>query len=272
MSVRNTFLEIDPEVLAESNRRLDQVESDEDATILFAIESGSRAWGFPSPDSDYDVRFVYARTRDWYLSIIPGRDVIELPIEGVYDINGWDLKKALQLLCKPNPVLLEWMESPIVYREVPWFMGRLRELADLTLHHQAGTHHYLHLAKGQYQRFIDGQDEVALKKYFYSLRPALALNWLRSNGPERVPMSVPELLAGIELADEVRDFIFDLMERKKTTKELGKGPRIPTLDRYIEGEIDKASSALPKKAIPKDRIFEAANRLFRDVLNVKIGA
>ena len=259
---------MDTEILDEICRRLDLVESEQDVTILFAIESGSRAWGFPSPDSDYDVRFVYARPLDWYLTIVPGRDVIELPIEGVYDINGWDLKKALQLLSKPNPVLLEWMESPIVYRETPWFMSRLRALADLTLHHQAGSHHYLHLAKGQYQRFIEGQEEVALKKYFYSLRPALALHWLRSNKTDRVPMSLPELLEGIELPADVHQFIAELVERKKVAKELGKGPRIPTLDRYIEGEIATARASLPKKTAPKNEIFAEANRLYRDTVKV----
>src|SRR4030095_590913 len=102
---------------AESIRhKLADIERAEDVRILFAVESGSRAWGFPSPDSDYDVRFLYVHKADWYLSIDPRRDVIELPIEGEFDINGWDLRKALQLLIKSNPVLLEWLRSPVLYR------------------------------------------------------------------------------------------------------------------------------------------------------------
>jgi len=92
---------------------LGRIEREEGVRILFAVESGSRAWGFPSPDSDYDARFVYARPADWYLSLAPGRDVVELPIDGDYDTNGWDIRKALNLLLKPNPVLLEWLSSPI---------------------------------------------------------------------------------------------------------------------------------------------------------------
>jgi len=94
---------------------LRNLEVREDVRILFAVESGSRAWGFASPDSDFDVRFVYARRQDWYLSLLPGRDVIELPLIGDDDINGWDIRKALNLALKPNPVLLEWLSSPIQY-------------------------------------------------------------------------------------------------------------------------------------------------------------
>ena len=106
---------VSPEMQETILVELKTLEAKECVQILFAIESGSRAWGFPSPDSDYDVRFVYARPADWYLSITPGRDVIELPIEELLDINGWDIRKALGLLLKPNPVLLEWLSSPLRY-------------------------------------------------------------------------------------------------------------------------------------------------------------
>ena len=95
--------------------QLKEIEAEEDVRILFAIESGSRAWGFPSPDSDFDVRFVYAHSEDWYLSVYPGRDVIEKPLVDDWDVNGWDIRKAIGLLMKPNPVLLEWMSSPVNY-------------------------------------------------------------------------------------------------------------------------------------------------------------
>jgi predicted nucleotidyltransferase len=121
---------------------LRRIERRERVRILLAVESGSRAWGFASPDSDYDVRFVYARPLDWYLSLQQPRDVIELPIDDLLDVNGWDIQKALRLACKPNPVLLEWLQSPIVYRRqagwlranpglVPMDMARLRAGVDL---------------------------------------------------------------------------------------------------------------------------------------------
>ena len=109
--------------------------------ILFAFESGSRAWGFPSPDSDYDARFVYARSLDWYLSIAPGRDVIELPIEGDLDINGWDIQKALGLLLKPNPVLLEWLSSPVRYHWNEKVRDQLISFSNVIAHNRTCLHH-----------------------------------------------------------------------------------------------------------------------------------
>ncbi len=257
---------IDPEVWAAIDARLDTVERDHEVRILLAVESGSRAWGFPSPDSDYDVRFLYVHSLEWYLSIERRRDVIELPIEGDLDINGWDMTKALALLCKPNPTLLEWIESPIVYRHTPWVLDRLRRLADRSLHRHATSYHYLHLAEGQYRRFIADREAVGLKKYFYSLRPALALLWLRRNEGGRVPMSLSELLAGVELPAEVETFIDDLVARKRGTKELGTGPRIAALDRFIESEIDAArrlKTATRKR--PKELIADA-DALFREIV------
>ena len=101
------------------NQALDHVEADDDVAILLAVESASRAWGFPSSDSDYDVRFVYVRPPDWYLSIDleARRDVIEYPLKDNIDLSGWDLRKALRLFRKSNPPLLEWLQCPIVYRE-----------------------------------------------------------------------------------------------------------------------------------------------------------
>lgn len=112
---------IAPAMRARIAAELARVEREQEVRILYAIESGSRAWGFASPDSDYDVRFIYARPRDWYLSIEARRDVIELPIAGDLDVNGWDVKKALTLLCKPNPVSstlspISPRPSPIVTR------------------------------------------------------------------------------------------------------------------------------------------------------------
>ena len=255
-----------PEILAEIAARLDRIEREHEVRILLAVESGSRAWGFPSPDSDYDVRFLYAHSLEWYLSIDRGRDVIELPIEDDLDINGWDMTKALKLLVKPNPVLLEWMESPIVYRQTPWVLGRLRQLADRSLHRHSGAYHYLHLAEGQYRRFIADKKSVGLKKYFYSLRPALALSWMRRNPHGRVPMDMAALLAGAEVPADVRAFIDELVERKRVTKELGGGPRIEALDRYIESEIAEARTIRRPKAKRPAELIAGANALLRDIV------
>ena len=246
--------------------RLDGIVRDHDVRILFAIESGSRAWGFPSPDSDYDVRFVYVHRPDWYLSIDARRDVIELPIEGDLDINGWDLKKALQLLIKPNPVLLEWLRSPIVYRAEKAAMTRLVALAEATAHLRPSLHHYLHLGESQYRRFIAGKQAVALKKYFYSLRPVLALRWLRKFPDTPVPMALPQLRAGLDLADDVSAFLDDLLARKAKTRELGDGPRVAALDALIEEEIAIARRAVGQPVRIAPRLVDEANALFRDLV------
>src|SRR5450755_2879949 len=88
-------------------QKLYELETNQNIRILYACESGSRAWGFPSPDSDFDVRFIYARTTNDYLSIHEIKDVIDLPVNEVLDIGGWDIKKALKLFLKSNAPLYE---------------------------------------------------------------------------------------------------------------------------------------------------------------------
>ena len=246
--------------------RLTAIEQNERARILFAVESGSRAWGFPSPDSDYDVRFVYVRHTDWYLSIDQRRDVIELPIEGDLDINGWDLKKALYLLLKPNPVLLEWTRSPIIYRADHAAMRKIATLGEKVAHQRPSSHHYLHLAESQYRRFIADETRVPLKKYFYSLRPALALMWLRMNPNAPVPMNLGELRGGVSLPADVSGFLDELLEKKAVTKELGDGVRHEALDRLIENEIEMAKDSLSDLPAGDVDLIDEANVLFREIV------
>ncbi len=257
---------IAPEPREEIAERLDAIERDHDVRLLFAIESGSRAWGFPSPDSDYDVRFVYVHRPEWYLSIEAGRNVIELPIEDELDINGWDLRKALNLLVKPNPVLLEWLRSPIVYRADGEAMVRLLDLAEKTAHQRPSTYHYLHLARNQYRRFIEEQDRVKLKKYFYALRPALALMWLRRHPEKPLPMNFGELRGGLDLPAGLSAFLDEMLARKALTRELGEGPRLVMLDSLIEGEVARAEQALPETTQPSTDLRSEADALFRELV------
>ncbi|MEM9027115.1 MAG: nucleotidyltransferase domain-containing protein [Pseudomonadota bacterium] len=253
-------------VRGEINAQLDAIERDHNVRILFAVESGSRAWGFPSPDSDYDVRFVYVHSLDWYLSIDKRRDVIELPINAELDINGWDLKKALRLLIKPNPVLLEWLRSPVIYRADKPAMTTLARLSLRTAHKRPSTYHYLRLAETQYRRFIADKETVALKKYFYSLRPALALMWLRSNAKGPLPMAISDLRDGVDLPAETSDIIEDLLQQKAKSRELGRGPRAAALDTLIEHEIALAQDATVDETAMDPDIVEAANRVFRKLV------
>ncbi len=249
----------------EVQRRLDIIERHEGCRILFAIESGSRAWGFPSPDSDYDVRFVYARPVSWYLSLSPGRDVIETPIEDDMDVNGWDLRKALLLVLKSNAVISEWMESPIVYRQDAVALRQLRRFADRALHPRALTYHYSHLARQQVAAKLS-KDRIALKRYFYALRPALALRFLRTNPGCRPPMHLAALMSETALPAATRRKIDELVAIKRQTREMGHGRRIPVLDRLIAEEIARASATIAEAPGRAKAEILAADRLFRRLI------
>ncbi|MEU4811029.1 nucleotidyltransferase domain-containing protein [Nocardia fluminea] len=186
MSLRTVPESMDPAVVAAIDAELDRVAAEHNVSIRLAIESGSRAWGFPSPDSDYDCRFVYVAGLDTYLSPWRTRDVIETPLIGLLDVNGWDLAKALRLLVAGNAVLVEWLMPPIVYRGDGAFRTRLREVAD----RDRIARHYLHLGARQWALF---ERNGGLKKVFYALRPAMALRWLREHpGAAVAPMHLPK--------------------------------------------------------------------------------
>ena len=143
---------------------LADIEGAEGVRVCLAVESGSRAWGFPSADSDYDVRFIYVHRPDWYLSIDEGRDVIERPLTGAVDLSGWDVRKALKLFRKSNPPLLEWLQSPFVYMETGSLAARMREMLPRIYNADASFFHYLHMAQGNEREYLSG-DVVWRKKY-----------------------------------------------------------------------------------------------------------
>lgn len=248
-------------------KALDDIEQKENVTILLAVESGSRAWGFASPDSDYDVRFLYVRTRECYLKLNRGRDVIEYVQDGVLDINGWDFDKTLKLLHTSNPTLFEWLRSPIVYRKHE-FTDKLIELSNEYFLLKNGLHHYLNMAEGNYREFLKGE-EVLLKKYFYVIRPMLACRHILSEGTPP-PMRFEELLYA-RMDKEILPYVEKLLEAKKVTSELGLGPRVDVLNEYIDNSIQALKeqvSALPDA--PK-RGWEVLNALFLQSLELKKG-
>ena len=171
---------------------IDNLSSKEQVSILWACESGSRAWGFESTDSDYDVRFIYLREQDDYLRVSSLRDVIEMPISDDLDISGWDLPKALGLLRKSNPPLLEWLQSPIIYAEVPGFRDSLWDLSQRYFCPRACMYHYMSMADRNRRTYLDAST-IRLKRYFYMLRPVLACEWLTERGSV-VPMQFGTLL------------------------------------------------------------------------------
>ncbi|MCQ6562718.1 nucleotidyltransferase domain-containing protein [Paenibacillus mendelii] len=242
------------------------IEAQENVRILYACESGSRAWGFPSQDSDYDVRFLYIRPAEWYLSIFERRDVIERPINDMLDMNGWDLKKALNLFRKSNPPLLEWLQSPICYSETYSAADRIRALTTATFSPQSCMHHYLHMARGNYREYLQG-DLVKLKKYFYVLRPILACAWILERGT--MPPIAFETLV-VEMLPERNELVLaidDLLVRKRAGVELDLGQRIGVINEFVESklaEYEQIAGALPRSEGDMDGRLD---ELFRSVLH-----
>lgn len=181
---------MDPAIVEKIQERLDGVRREQRVVIPLAVESGSRAWGFPSPDSDYDCRFIYLRRSDDYLSPWRKRDVIETPLDEIFDVNGWDLGKALRLLLKGNAVVIEWLMSPIDCHREPCFSDELLALARDVVDRDRLVYHYLHLGERQRRTYFADLTNVKRKKLFYALRPALVLRWLRQNTDARIaPMN-----------------------------------------------------------------------------------
>lgn len=257
---------IDEAIVEEVRRRLDLVESSEGVRILLAVESGSRAWGFPSRDSDYDVRFVYIHPPEWYLSVDADlrRDVIERPILDEIDLSGWEIRKALLLFAKSNPPLLEWLSSPLVYRDTQTLAPRLRALLPNYYAPNASLYHYLHMAQGNFKDYLRG-DVVWVKKYFYVLRPLLAVRWIeQGRGP--VPMLFTDVLVTIADKPELVAEIETLRKRKMAGEELDRGPAIPIITDFVSSELARLEQLHPERKVQYPG-FEPLNTLFRAVLS-----
>ena len=220
--------------------RIDAVEKEFAVKVVYACESGSRAWRFASADSDYDVRFIYVNRPEWYVSVESLRDVIELPIDGDLDVNGWDLRKALGLLRKSNPPLLEWLDSPLVYREVTPIASWMREIVQNHYSSRACWHHYLHMAEGNFRHCLQG-DEVFRKKHLYVLRPVLAILWIE-RGLGVVPTPFQTAVDAVVDDPGVRAAIDRLLEAKRAGKELDSGPRIPAIAEFLEKELERLTN------------------------------
>lgn len=255
--------DIPPKQWDHISSELDRIERQENVRIIFAIESGSRAWGFASPDSDFDVRFVYVRRQDWYLSLQPGRDVIELPLIGDDDINGWDIRKALNLALKPNPVLLEWLASPIRYRWDTALCTNIRHFTQSITHNSSCRHHYMRMADLQRG---DG-DKIKLKRYFYALRAAMTLRWIETR-QDLPPMNFHDLMEGVDIPAAVSKEIARLLQIKTSRTELGTGPRIAVLEDFLDTQINWAKGhAEPRvstETLSHNRM--RADQLFRKIV------
>lgn len=236
---------MDAAIVAAIDDRLAAICVTHGVQIPLAIESGSRAWGFPSPDSDYDCRFIYVRPLDDYLALFPKRDVIETPVDRIFDVGGWDLAKALTLLLKGNAVVVEWLTSPIIYGADDAFRSELLALAHRVADRTLILRHYLHLGERIRRTDLPDPADVPLKKLFYALRPALMLRWMRLHPAQAFgPMHFPTLVGDAEFPARLEAVIADLLSRKAVTRELGNGTMPPEIAAFMDAEFDEARRGL----------------------------
>jgi uncharacterized protein len=243
---------------------LRKLELERNIKILYAVESGSRAWGFASTNSDWDVRFIYVHNYDWYLSIEEKKDNIEFILPNDTDLSGWELKKALLLYRKSNPPLLEWLRSPIIYQENFSTADDLRKNLKSFFNPKSCLYHYLHMARGNYEAYFK-EHIVRLKKYFYVLRPIFACNWIEQNN-DMAPMEFEATLNNSLPSGELRNKIDELLQMKMKGEELDKGNRIRLIDNYIEEKLDYFTKYLENFVYENRPDFNDLNRIFRNTL------
>ncbi|MGQ3013405.1 MAG: nucleotidyltransferase domain-containing protein [Flavobacteriales bacterium] len=245
-------------------QELRHLEEQLDIKILYAVESGSRAWGFASADSDWDVRFLYIHRPEWYLQIDTERDSYEKMLPNEIDLSGWELRKALRLFRKSNPPMLEWLHSPLIYSEPFTTAARLRALESSCFSPRSCLHHYLHMAENNFKEYLL-RDRVRVKKYFYVIRPLLACDWIRDRGT-MPPVEFAELLNGYAGEGAVRREIDILLERKMAGGELGEAPRNHTLHAFLEAKLHEYQHYVKQLPSAPEPGTERLNELFRETL------
>ena len=243
-------------------KELQEIEQRQKVKILHCIESGSRAWGFASPDSDYDVRFIYVRPMEHYLRLDQTRDVIQWQLDDTLDINGWDLQKALTLLHKSNPTLFEWNSSPIVYKTTEEWQ-KIAEIINRYFVAKSGLYHYLSTAKSNYREYLKG-DVVRLKKYFYVLRPLLACKWILAKGTPP-PMEFSVLME--EYLDEaIKPDVQKLLDIKMNTPEITEGKKMDRVNEYLERTMEEMEAAIDALPPSGAQGWDELNAMFLEIV------
>jgi hypothetical protein len=235
--------------------KLAEIEKEQAIKILFACESGSRGWEFPSPDSDYDVRFIYVRPYRFYLSVLDRKYDLNFPINGDLDIYGWDIRKVLQLMKKSNTTPFEWLQSPIIYRQNEAFRNDLWALSSFYFGQRSNIHHYLGIAQGALETMAN-DSEIKIKKLFYVLRPLLAAKWCLEK-ESIAPMTIGPLMT--LLPAELKKQVSELITLKSTAAESFVIKVSPELKTYIDNEfarISEASTHLKRDHFDADRLDE----------------
>lgn len=242
--------------------KLKGIEEKENVKVLHAIESGSRAWGFASPDSDYDVRFIYTHPMEYYLELQSKKDFIDWELNEILDINGWDLSKALQHFHKSNATLFEWSNSPIVYYTTPEW-NQIREMSKKYFSCKSAMYHYYGTANKNYLEYLT-EDMVKYKKYFYVLRPILACKWIEKKSCP--PPVLFEALVDEVLEDDMKETVEKLIEKKIQMGEVEKGKRIDKLNEYIVNNLAFFKKMVDSMEDDRSENWDKLNGMFLNLI------
>lgn len=244
--------------------KIREIEEKENIKVLHVIESGSRAWGFASPDSDYDVRFIYVRKKEFYLSLRENKDFIDWELNDVLDINGWDLKKALQHFHKSNATLFEWSNSPVVYYTTDTWKKIYDSVACNYFACKSALYHYYGTANKNYHEYLC-EDMVKYKKYFYVLRPILACKWIEEKKCPP-PVLFDELFHTV-LEDDMKAAVEDLLAKKIRMSESDKAPKIDVINQYIEKKLSYYKALVESMTDDRNPDWGPLEKEFIKVLN-----
>jgi len=243
--------------------KLEEIEKRENVKVLYAVESGSRAWGVESPDSDYDVRFVYVKPREEYLRVREQRDVIEWQLDEVLDINGWDLKKTLAQFHKGNATLFEWANSPVVYKATDEWK-EIYENCKRFFSVKVALYHYYGTANSTYKQHLQG-DMVKYKKYIYALRPLLACKYIEEN--DKIPPVRFEDLLKQELSGGLLEEIERMLIIKAQSDEKELSPKLPVIQEFIEDMLLRYGQIAEEMVDDRIADWNVIDKVFLNILN-----
>lgn len=237
-----------------------------DVYVLLAVESGSRAWGFASEDSDWDVRFIYQHKASWYFSIDEKRDVIEEMFENDIDAVGWDLKKALFQLKRSNPALIEWINSPVVYYRDDFFMMKLTPLARFCFNPTKAMYHYQRIYVKHDERYLQKQG-YPMKRFMYYLRGILACQWIEKY-KTMPPVAFQQLYEDIAEDEKIKEGISELVRIKSSGKEMDMSEVPEYLVNYYHPLAEYYSNLVGKfrPDFKNDGVTERLNNLFYETV------
>lgn len=242
---------------------ISQLEQYKGIHVLYACESGSRAWGIPSSDSDNDVRFIYTHPADWYLSLSKRRDTISITRDGI-DLVGWDLRKTFQLMKKSNAAALEWMNAPIIYHKSPGFLRQFREIGQSCCSPNALNFHYMSIAKKFYDACAN-EEFVKIKTWFYALRAVLNCRWVITH--QQVPPMMLQDTLSLVNADLEKE-ILSLIAAKSAKEESFLIKKSASLTNFIEASIQLSETY--KNKLPHNKVnMHAMDTFFKKMIHKK---